>query len=134
MQHNIQHLNLVFLFIIWTFISSLGSDVALKYFCELEQFFLPKGIYLLTFLASMYLFKVSNTNTRKMCEICSELTIKTPEWRQWRRSSVFIVNFEQISHVVMVFPLLYWTSKCRLGSDAILEKHICFTVLFVVTP
>ena len=134
MQHNIQHLNLVFLFIIWTFISSLGSDVALKYFCELEQFFLSKGIYLLTFLASMYLFKVSNTHTRKMCEICSELTIKTPEWRQWRRSSVFIVNFEQISHVVMVFPLLYWTSKCRLGSDAILEKHIYFTVLFVVTP
>ena len=33
-----------------------------------------------------------------MCEICSKLTIKTLEQRQWRRSAVFIVNFELISH------------------------------------
>ena len=25
-----------------------------------------------------------------MCEICSKLTIKTPERRQWRRSGVFV--------------------------------------------
>ena len=25
---------------------------------------------------------------------------------QWRRSGVFIVNFEQISRIVLVFPLL----------------------------
>ena len=31
-----------------------------------------------------------------MCEICSKLTIKTPERPYWRRSGVFIVNFEQI--------------------------------------
>ena len=41
-----------------------------------------------------------------MCEICSKLTIKTPEQRQWRRSGAFIVNFEQISHIVLIFPLL----------------------------
>ena len=41
-----------------------------------------------------------------MCEICSKLTIKTQEWRQWRRYGVFIVNFEQILHISMVFPLL----------------------------
>ena len=29
--------------------------------------------------ANIYLFKVNNTNTRKKCEICSKLTIKTPE-------------------------------------------------------
>ena len=29
--------------------------------------------------------------------------IKTPERRQWRRYSVFIVNFEHISHLVLVF-------------------------------
>ena len=34
------------------------------------------------------------------------LIIKTPKQRQWRRSSVFIVNFEHISHLVQVFPLL----------------------------
>ena len=40
--------------------------------------------------ANIYLFKVNNRNTRKRCETCSKLTIKTPERRQWRRSGVFI--------------------------------------------
>ena len=44
---------------------------------------------------SIYLFKGNNRNTRKRCEICSKLTIKTP----------VIVNFEHISHV-LVFLLL----------------------------
>ena len=46
-------------------------------------------------------------------DICSKSTtetsklIKTPaEWRQRRRSAVFIINFEQISHAVIVFLLL----------------------------
>ena len=43
--------------------------------------------------------------TLEESEICSKL-IKTPERRQWRRSGVFIVNFEQISHLVLVFLLL----------------------------
>ena len=34
-----------------------------------------------------------------------KLTIKTPEGRQWRRSGVFIVNFEHISRLVLVFLL-----------------------------
>ena len=33
---------------------------------------------------NIYLFKVSNKNTRKRCEICSKLTIKTPERRHWQ--------------------------------------------------
>ena len=40
------------------------------------------------------MFKISNRNTRKKCEICSKITIKRPE---------FIVNFEHISHLVLVF-------------------------------
>ena len=31
--------------------------------------------------ANIYLFKVNNRSTRKKCEICSKLTIKTPERR-----------------------------------------------------
>ena len=62
----------------------------------------------------IYLPKVNNRNTRTMWEISLRLTIKTPERRRWRRSSVFIVNFEQISHTVLVFLLLYWTSNCQL--------------------
>ena len=38
---------------------------------------------------------------------CSKSTIKTPEGRQGRRSSVFIVSFEHISHF-LVFLLLTW--------------------------
>ena len=37
---------------------------------------------------------------------CSNLTIKIPERRQWRRSGIIIVNFERISHLVLVFLLL----------------------------
>ena len=52
------------------------------------------------------LFKVNNRNTRKRCEICSKLTIKKPERRQQRRSGVFIVNFEYILLLFLVFLLL----------------------------
>ena len=31
---------------------------------------------------NIYLFKVNNRNTRKRREVCSKLTIKTPERRQ----------------------------------------------------
>ena len=53
--------------------------------------------------AGNYMFKVNNRSTRTRCEIWSKLTIKTPEQRQWRCSGVFIVNFEHISHLVLVF-------------------------------
>ena len=53
--------------------------------------------------AGIYLLKNNNRNTRTRCEICSKLTIKTSE-RRW--PGVFIVNFEHISHLVMVFLLL----------------------------
>ena len=56
--------------------------------------------------ADNYMFKVKNRNTRSRCEICSKLTLKTPERHHWRRSGVFIVNFEHISHLVLVFLLL----------------------------
>ena len=46
--------------------------------------------------ADYYMFKVNNKDTRARCTICSELTIKTPERSHWRRSGVFIVNFERI--------------------------------------
>ena len=41
-------------------------------------------------------FKINNRNTRTRCEICSKLTIKTPERLQLRHSGVFIVTFEHI--------------------------------------
>ena len=62
-------------------------------FCNRERLFPPGN----------YMFKVKNRNTGTRCEICSELTLKTPERRQWRRSGGFIVNFEHISHLVILF-------------------------------
>ena len=56
----------------------------------------PVGIYLLTI----------ETPEKGVKSIKTELTIKTPERRQWRCSGVSIVNFEQISHLVLVFLLL----------------------------
>ena len=40
-----------------------------------------KCIKIIYIPADIYLFKVNNGNTRKVCEICSKLTIKTPEGR-----------------------------------------------------
>ena len=57
-------------------------------------------------LKKNHVFKVNKRNTRTRCEICSELTIKTPEQRHSRRSGVFVVNFEHISHLYLVFLLL----------------------------
>ena len=49
--------------------------------------------------------KVSNRNTRRRCDICPKLTIKTPE-RPQRRSGVFIVNFGHFPRLTLVFLLL----------------------------
>ena len=38
--------------------------------------------------ADNYMFKVNNRNTRTKSEICSKLTIKIPEQRQWRLSAI----------------------------------------------
>ena len=56
--------------------------------------------------AGIYLLKVNNRNTRARCEICSDLTIKRSQRRQWRRFGVFIVNFEHVLHLVLLFLLL----------------------------
>ena len=79
--------------------------------------------------ANIYMFKVNNTNTRNRCKMCSKLTVKIPgqchtyaEVRfQWSCFATllksnftmdvksfwyFIVNFEHISHLSLVFLLL----------------------------
>ena len=61
------------------------------------------------------MFKVNKRNTWTRCKICSKLTIKTPERRKWRRSGVFTVNFEYISHLVLVFSLSTLSRKMPDG-------------------
>ena len=55
---------------------TVGDDKFTKKY-KLSYFQTPVDIYLL---------KVNNRNTKTGCEICSKLTIKTPERRQWRCS------------------------------------------------
>ena len=59
-----------------------------------------------TFSIGNCMFTVNNIDTRARCEICSKLTIKTPERHQWCRSGVFIVDSKHISHLVLAFLLL----------------------------
>ena len=73
---------------------ALYPDQILKKHKMLRIFIYPAGIYLL---------KINNRNTRKRCEICSKLIMKTPERRHWRHSGVFIVNFEHVSRLTLVF-------------------------------
>ena len=59
------------------------------------------------------MFKVNNRNTRTKYEICSKLTKC-----QWRRSGVFVVNFEHISHLVLVFLLLILSREMPAEKNA----------------
>ena len=71
-------------------------------------------------LAGIYLLKVNNRNTRTRCETCSKLTIETPEGHHKCYFGVFIVNFEHISHFVIVFLLLTLNMQLPAGS----VKHL----------
>ena len=61
------------------------------------------------------MFKVNTRNTRIRCEIFSKLTIKILEQRQLRRFAVFIVKFEHISYLILVFLLLILIDKELAG-------------------
>ena len=63
-------------------------------------------MYVCIYPANIYLFKVKNRNTRKRCEVRSKLTIKTPDRLHSRRPGVFIVNFEHILHLFLMFIFL----------------------------
>ena len=55
---------------------------------------------------SQLTFTCSNSTIEtlgKRCKICSKFTVKTLERRCWCRSSVFVVNFEHISHLFLAF-------------------------------
>ena len=94
--------------------ANVCSESSLTYFMSMFLFYAPwkyrKAVFLMfsgtESPANIYLFNVNNENTRKRYKICSKLTMKTPEQCQWLPSDVFIVNFEHISHLFVVFLLL----------------------------
>ena len=75
--------------------------------------------YIQVFVNTQLIFtcsKWSNRATRKRCEIRSKLTMKTPGKCQWCRSGVF-VNFEYISHLILVFLLLFGQANVSLQAS-----------------
>ena len=66
-------------------------------------------------LVGIYMSKVNGGNTKAMCQI----------WRHWYYFGVFVVKFEHISHIVLAFPLLTWTSKCWLVQNF---RHFADTI------
>ena len=89
----------------------------------------------IVFQAGNCMFKVNNRNTRARSEICSRLTIKTPERRQLSPSDVFIVNFEYISQLFLVFPLLTVSKEMPIGLVPFFQLLVSmtFAILFGLT-
>ena len=89
---------------VWVRRPSYSKHLITEKFCDLYMFldlpqtitFLPAKLAPSDLPAGNYLFHVNNENTRTMYEI----------WLQWRHSGVFIVNFEQILLIILVFLLL----------------------------
>ena len=59
-------------------------------------------VFILLFANAFFSFYVLS----QLAITCSKLTIETLEQGVWHSSGVFIVNFEQISHLALVFLLL----------------------------
>ena len=89
-------------------VPSGGLEIPLlfKFSCLEQKTFEKMRSFVDSLPAGNYILKVNNRNARTKCEICSKLTIKTPERRKWRCYSIFIVNFEYIWHLVLMFLLL----------------------------
>ena len=65
-----------------------------------------------TFQVGINMFKVKNKNTGTRCEICSKLTIKTPERRQF---AISIFNSEHVLHLVLVLLKLTLNKQMLVG-------------------
>ena len=80
--------------------------------------------------ANIYLFKVNNRNTWKRCEICSKLTIKTPEQRQRCRN----FNCCKIYSSILIYKCWYNTDIHKNKKEQFKSKkslneiHLTFDV------
>ena len=77
------------------------------------------------------MFKINNRSAGIRREICSKLTIKIPERRNWRRFGIFIVNFEHISHLALVFVLLTLSRYMPAGIRKCVKQIIKIAQIYV---
>ena len=101
--------------------------VGTKQVCGMSQ--VPDDEDFLQCSADIYLLKVNNRNTRKRCETCLKLTMKTAEQRQWCCSSVLIINFEHMLHLFLVF-LLSTLNKLLLSRWSLLAIRLTIHLSF----
>ena len=108
------------------------TSMLLKYYCRIWR-----GIEIKQNIStSIYLFKDNNRSTSKRCEIPSKSTIKTSERSDWRRSGVFIVNFELIPFIFLVFLLLTlnkemiaWIGTKSVNTMISFSKNLQFSLI-----
>ena len=74
------------------------------------------------FPAGIYCSKLIVIKNRTTCEICSGLTLRKQS-NKWHLSGAFVVNFEHISHHVLVFLLLTWNMLLPAGVAIKLLQH-----------
>ena len=72
------------------------------------------------------MFKVTIETLEQRCEICLKLTIKTSKRRQWRRSGIFIFNFEHISHLISSVSIVNFEHV--IAGWVYFLQHIGFTI------
>ena len=86
---------------------------------------LYRSIFKTRSLASIYVFKVNNWNTRTMCEIYSELTIKTTRWRlDPMKDSDLNRTLNRFHALFWCFNCYVWKSKRRLGHGSCRLGHL----------
>ena len=56
------------------------------------------------------MYKVNNKNTRARCEVCSKLTVETPEPRLW------LCSDEHISYLALGVSIVALNSKMPAGN------------------
>ena len=80
---------------------------------------------------NIYLFNLNNKDTKERCKICSKSTIKTPRRRESCRFGVFIVNFEHISHLVLVSLMLTLSNWISTGSGPLQGQTLDLTLMTI---
>ena len=74
-----------------------------KILCKQKVYLWLRGLG--NFPANIYLYKGTDRNTRKRCDICFKVNNKNFR-TTWRCSGGFTVNFEHISQLFLLFLLL----------------------------
>ena len=65
-------------------------------------------------------------NNVTMYEICSQLTIKTPEQRLWRRSGELLLTLNKLNTFFWCFYHWLWISKCWLSNTPIKYRNLVY--------